>query len=104
MQRLGLGVLPQLQIGIDLVVHGVQLVVVVLGRFRGARRRDVRRDRFIPIADAREDVRRHVLGMGGRGRDLGVTPGRIEALLRDRGVIIQMDQIMRDAGMLRLAL
>ena len=44
-----------------------------------------------------------MLGMGGGGRDLGVTPGRIEAFLRDRGVIVQMDQIVRDAGMLRLA-
>ena len=84
-ERLGLGVLSELQIGIDLIVHGVQLVVEILGLLCGARSLDVRCDRFIPIADAREDVRRHVLGMGGGGRDLGVAPGGIEALLGDRG-------------------
>ena len=97
-------VLSELQIGIDLIVHGVQLVVEILGLLRDARSLDVRCDRFLPVADAREDVRRHVLGVGGGGRDLGVAPRRIEALLGDRRIVVEVDQVMRDAGMLRLAL
>ena len=37
------------------------------------------------------------------GRDLGVAPRRIEAFLGDRRIVVEVDQIVRDAGMLRLA-
>ena len=74
-------VLRELQIGIDHVVHRVQLLVEFLARLCRARRRDVGRDRFLPIADAREDVRRHVLRVRRGRRDLGVSLGRIEPFL-----------------------
>ncbi len=70
----------------------------------GALRGDVGVDQFLPIADAGKNVRRHVQGMGRRGRDLGITPGGFEALVGDRRIIVEMDQIVRHAGMLRLAL
>ena len=82
----------------------MQLIVEVLGLLRDTLRDfDVGGDRLLPIADAREDVRRHVLGMGRRGRDLGIAPGGIEAFLGDRRIVVEMDQVMRHAGMLRLA-
>ena len=49
-------------------------------------------------------MRRHVLRMRRVGRDLGIAPCRIEALLGDRRIVVEMDQIVRHAGMLRLAL
>jgi hypothetical protein len=39
-----------------------------------------------------------------RRRDLRIPHGRVEALLGDRRVIVEVDQIVGDAGMLRLAL
>ena len=82
----------------------MQLLVEVAGFFRDALRDVVRVDRFLPIADTREDMRRHMLCVRGVGRDLGVEPRRIKALLGDRRIVVEMDQVVRDAGMLRLAL
>ena len=80
-------------------------LVVEIGGFLGDTLRDhVGVDQLLPIADAREDMRRHVLRMGGAGRDLGVEPRRVEPLLGDRRIVVEMDQVVRDAGMLRLAL
>ena len=73
-------------------------------QLRNPRRLGVGRDRFLPVADAREDMRRHVLRVRRAGRDLGITPGRIEPLLRNRRSVVQVDQIMRHARMVRLAL
>ena len=42
--------------------------------------------------------------MRGAGSDLGIEPGGIEAFLRDRWVVVEVNEIMRDAGMLRLTL
>ena len=39
-----------------------------------------------------------------RRRDFGIAPGGIEPLLGDRRIVVKMDQIMRHAGVLRLAL
>ncbi|MGY2916046.1 hypothetical protein ACVWYP_001676 [Bradyrhizobium sp. USDA 3262] len=60
-------------------------------------------DRLLPVADAREDVRRHVLGMRRVFGDLGIAHRRGEALLRERRVVVEMDQIVGDAGVLGLA-
>ena len=46
-------------------------------------------------------MRRHVLSVGRRRRHLGVTVRRIEALRGGLRIIIEMDQVVRDAGMLR---
>src|SRR5437667_8903148 len=60
-------------------------------------------DRFLPIADAGEDMRRHVLRMRRRRRDLRIPLGRVEASLRQGRRVVEMDQIVGDAGMARLA-
>ena len=39
-----------------------------------------------------------------RRRDRGIAPSRVEPLLGDRGIVVEMDQIMRDSGVPRLAL
>ena len=101
---LGLLVLPELQIGIDHVVHAVQLIVERLVQLRDTRGFGVGRDRLLPVADAREDVRGHVLGMRRGWRDLGIASRGIEALLGDRRIVVEVNEIVRDAGMLRLAL
>jgi hypothetical protein len=43
-------------------------------------------------------------GVRCRRRDLGIALGSVESLLCDRRIVIEVDQIMRDAGMPRLAL
>ena len=87
--------------GIDHVVLGVQVVADRLLRLRRLHRRDVGVDRFLPVADAGVDVRRHVLGVRRGRRDLGVAVGGVEPLLRGRRVVVEVDQVMRDARMLR---
>ena len=47
-------------------------------RDRGLRRRDVRLDRLLPVADAREGVRRHVQRVRRRRRNRRVAPRGIE--------------------------
>jgi hypothetical protein len=76
------------------------LLAVELG---DARRPGVGSDRLLPIADAREDMRRHVLRMRRRRRNRGIALGRVEPLLGDRRVVVEMDQIVSDTGMARLA-
>ena len=41
--------------------------------------------------------------MGRSGRDFGIAPGGLEPLLSDRRIIVEVDQIVRDAWVLRLA-
>ena len=81
----------------------MQLIVEIGGFLRDTLRHDVGINRLLPIADAREDMRRHMLRMRGAGRDLGVEPRGLEPLLGDRRIVVKVDQIVRDAGMLRLA-
>ena len=45
-----------------------------------------------------------MLGMRRGRRDLGVTPRSVEALFRDRRRVVEVDQVVRDARVLRLAL
>ena len=59
---------------------------------------------FVPKADAREDMRWHVLGVGRRRRDFRVTLGCLKAFLRERRIVVEMDEIVGDAGVLGLAL
>src|ERR1051325_8163519 len=89
---------------VDQVVHRVQLVLPFLACLRGARRGRVRGDRFLPMADSREDMRRHMEGMRRSRGDFGVALGGIESLLGDGRVVVEMDQVMSDAGMPRLPL
>jgi hypothetical protein len=45
-----------------------------------------------------------VLGVGRRSRDLRVTLGCLEAFLRERRIVVEVDEIVRDARVLGLAL
>src|SRR5205807_5566023 len=49
-------------------------------------------------------VRRHMLRVRCIGRDLGVKPRGLQAFLGDRRIVVEVDQIVCDTGMLRLAL
>ena len=100
----GIIVLGELQVGVDHIVLPVQLIGGCLVGFGRTHRGLIGGDRFLPVADAGEDVGRHVLRMRRRGRDLGVTHGRVEAFLGDRRIVVKVDQIVGDAGMLGLAL
>ena len=96
-------ILPRLQIGIDEVIHRVQLVVGFVAGLGGPRRFRVGADRFLPIADAGEDMGRHVLRMRRCRCDLRIPLRRIEAFLRQGRRVVEMDQVVSDAGMARLA-
>ena len=82
----------------------MQLITDFLVGLRGPHRSRVGRDRFLPIADPGENVRRHVLRVRRIRRDLRIAQRRRQAFGGDARIVVQMDQIMRDAGMLRLAL
>ena len=93
-------VLAKLQVRIDHVVVGVPFVE----RFVAARLRRgaVRLDRLAPGADAGEDVRGHVQRVRRIRRDLAVAARRLDALLRDRRVVVAVDEVMRGARMVGL--
>jgi hypothetical protein len=48
-------------------------------------------------------MRRHMQGMRGRRRDRCVSPGGVEPAWRESRCVVQIDQIMRDARVPRLA-
>ena len=76
----------------------MQLVVEIGRLLCDTLRGDVGVNQLLPIAYARKNVRRHVQGMGRSRRDFGIAPGGLEPLLGDRRIIVEVDQIMRDAG------
>ena len=81
----------------------MQLVVRLVAGLRGARRLGVGDDRLLPVADAGKNMRRHVLACGAAGRSANNSwPQR--GLFRQSRRVVEMDQVVRDAGMLRLAL
>ena len=43
-----------------------------------------------------------MLGMGRRRRDFCVTLGCLEALLRERRIVVQVNQIVSDAGVIAI--
>ena len=106
-QTAGGGVLTELQMRVDHVVHRVHRVVraqrVGRGlelRFRGPRRCGVGCDRVLPHAQPREDVRRHVQRVRRRWGDRGVTPRRRQPLLHQLGVVVRVNQVVRGAGVI----
>ena len=106
---LGLLVLAELERRVHDVVHRVQRVVrarlelglaqLVLGRLH---RRPVGVDRLLPVAEPREDVRRHVLRVRRRGRDLRVATRGVEALVGDGREVVAVDQVVGHSRMLGL--
>ena len=102
---MALAVVP-LQVRVLQVVEGVHLVE--RGRTgmspghelpRRGRGGEVRRDGLRPQAEAREDVRRHVEGVGRGGRDLRVGACRGKRVRRERGVVERVDDVVRDPWM-----
>src|ERR1700759_5226248 len=64
----------------------------------------VRCDRPRPQPEHGIAVRRHVLGMLRRGGDRGILIGGIKTTLRERRVVVRMDQIVEHSGGLRQCL
>ena len=64
----------------------------------------VRRDRRLPHPDHRVDVRRHVERVRRRRRDLRVLVRGGHAPLRQRREVVAVDQVMRDARVIRILL
>src|SRR5215467_7256109 len=87
-----------LEVGINQIIHRVQLFSDVTLVVRGKSRSQIGSDGIIPHAEACEDVRRHMQGMRGGGRNFRVGTRCSEALLSHFLVVAGMDQIMRDSG------
>jgi hypothetical protein len=81
----------------------MQLVVKIGSFLRDTLRDSIRVDRLLPIADARKNMRRHVLRVCGVRGDFGVESRCVESLIGNRRIVVEVNQIVRDAGMLRLA-
>ena len=67
------------------------------------RRTRVGVDRFLPVAEPRKGVRRHVQRVRRRRRDFRVTPRRLERAIGQRRKVVAVDDVVREAGMIRLA-
>ena len=90
-------------IGLGQIVHRVQRLADVAVGARGNACRDIRRDRAVPQAKPGEDMRRHVQRMRRGRRDLRVGTRCRQSSLRQLGTVIGKGQIVRHAGMIRLA-
>src|SRR5215475_15491298 len=104
----GLSVLRALQVCISEIVHRVQLLIPcalhAIPRGVSLRRRlgvEVRSNGFLPQSQSREDVRGHVPRMRGGGRDLRIAAGGGKRKIRERRIVVTVNQIVRYAGMLR---
>ena len=67
----------------------------------GGDRSKIRVDIVLPQANAGENVRRHVEGMRSGGRNLGVAAGGGQAEVGELRLVVAVDQIVRDTGMIR---
>ncbi len=67
---------------------------------RGLRGGEVGGDRLLPQSEPREDVGRHVQGVGRGRRDAGVGAGRGQGQLRQRRVVEAVDDVVRDSRMI----
>lgn len=70
--------------------------------FRNLDRSKIGLNILIPHAQTRENVRRHVHGMGRSRCDLGIAFCGCESLIRHDGVVAGMNEIVSRAGMIRL--
>jgi hypothetical protein len=95
-------VLATLEIGIDGIIAGVQLLrsfVIALCSGHGG---DVAVDRILPIAGAGKSMRRHVQGVRRIGRNLGVTTRRIQRARSERRDVVGVNDVVREARVIRL--
>ena len=95
-------VLRRLEIRVHLVIGRVQLFARRMVAPRRDCRRDVRVDRFLPVADARESVRWHVQGVRRGRRDFRVSPRGVERFGRQGRHVVAVNDVVREARMLRL--
>ena len=80
----------------------MQGVVALLALQRDLGRPAIGGNGILPGADPREDVRRHMQRMRRIRRDAGVALRAWQAFLRDRWRVVGVDQVMRDARMVRV--
>ena len=99
-----LGILRDLQVRVRLIVHRVQLFGSRVLLARGLCRSAIGLDRFLPQAHARERVRRHVQRVRHRRRERRVAARRAQRLLGERRVIVGVNDVVREPGMLRMLL
>ena len=69
---------------------------------RGRRRCEVGLDRLLPVAHAREGVRRHVQRVRRGGRDLRVAARGVERAGRQRRRVVAVNDVVREPGMIGL--
>src|SRR5678815_1456244 len=68
---------------------------------RSLGRRAICFNRFVPHSQTREYVRRHMQRVGYPWRDIIVKLGCSQAALSELRIIVGMDQVMNDSGMVR---
>ena len=98
---LGLRVLRHLQVGVGLIVEGVQRFADAAGLLRLRRRLDVGGHRFLPQADTREGVRGHVERVGHGRRDVRVRARGRQRLVGQRRHVVGVDDVVRQPRVVR---
>ncbi len=106
-ERAGVGFATALHVGVEKKIHGMELVAFAAhahGRHfaRRGNRGEVGIDVVLPQADAGEDVRWHMQRVRSGGRDLRITARGGNAELRQLRLVVAVDQVMRDSGMIGL--
>ena len=104
---LGRFILAGLQVGIKKKVHGMQFVSTHIHRtrlLRNGHRFQVRLDILLPQSEPGENVRRHVDRVGRRRRNLRIGAGGIQSRRRHLRRITGMNNVVRQAGMIRVLL
>src|SRR5208337_4178869 len=98
-----LGRLPvasALQVGVDEVVHCVQLFTGISLPMCGSPGSQVGCDGVVPHTQASEDMRGHMQRMRSRGSDAGVGSGGCEAAGCELLAVAGMDEVVRDSGVI----
>src|SRR5262249_45794745 len=65
-------------------------------------RSQVGSDRFVPRTHAGKEVRWHVVGVSGSGRDLGVCTRGAQAFFSQHRVVVAMNDVVRDSWVMGL--
>ena len=99
---LGVTILGLLEIRVDEVVERMHAVIGIAAGLLRRRGGDVALDGLGPHAEEHVGVRRHVERMRHRGGELRVAPRRGQPPLREGGVVVSVDDVVRGAGVIRL--
>ena len=92
-------VLSALEVGVHQVVARVQFLGRRALTLRRGDGQQIRLDRRLPVAEARECVRRHVERVRLFGRDGRVSPGRVDRARRERRHVVAVDDVVREPRM-----